>query len=125
VIEIRDVENAHAEQPLRTHRVRDTLRTAVDARAQILRRDEQEILVDGGITLSAGADELRPNLGTARVRNVPHLKAVPAALKDVIAAERQIRIREVELAEVLGIVPPSGLAPCPTSVRLRALRRHC
>ena len=98
--DVGDVIDADAAQPVLADRLVHPLGAAVEPRAQILARDEEEVLVGGDVALRRGAVEARVDLRRGGVRDVPHLIAAEAALYDVVAREREIRVDPAD--ELLG-----------------------
>src|SRR3954462_13198688 len=88
VRDVADVEDANSAQSQLAHRVLHTLGSAVDASAEILTRDDQQISIDRHVTLRGRAEVRGFERRLPRIRDVPDLVAVEAALKDVVARER-------------------------------------
>ena len=55
ILQVGDVEDAHAAEPLHAHRRGHALRATVDAAARLLDRHEQQVAVDRHVALAAGA----------------------------------------------------------------------
>src|SRR2546422_8032960 len=75
-------------------------RAAVDAPAQTLARDEEEILIDRHVALRRRTKECGLEDGPARVRDVPDLVAVVVALDGVMTGEREVGVGDT--GELLG-----------------------
>lgn len=103
-----DVEHAHAAEPLGAHRRAHPLRPAVHPPARLLDRHEEQVAAHAHVALAAGAGERRADHRVARVRHVPHLDAVVAALEDERAAEGQVGVDEAEVARVGRVDEPLG-----------------
>ena len=94
--DVRNVKDANAADARRAHRVLHTLAAAVDASRLSFRGHEEQVLVDGHVTLRSRA--VVPNLErrVARIRDVPDLVAVVVALDDVLSEKREIRVGAAE-----------------------------
>src|SRR3954470_18555890 len=90
--DVSDVEDADAAQTILAHRLWNALRAAIDARREILARDEEKILVDRHVALRRGAVIRRPECRLGRIGDVPDLIAAEAALDDVVAGEGEVRV---------------------------------
>src|SRR5947208_14793009 len=94
------VENANAAQAVVTDRVRYPLLAAVRATVQRLTRDEQQVAVDGDIALRAREAKGPPRNRMLDVGDVQNLTAGEIALNDIVAANGEIGVDEVEVAWV-------------------------
>src|SRR5690606_4511547 len=93
-----DVEDAHAAEALGAHRALHAAGAAVEAAARLLDRHEEQVAVDRHVTLAAGADDRRQQLRVTRVGDVVDVEPAEVADEELIAAEGEVRVREVERA---------------------------
>src|SRR5258708_4610688 len=95
IAEITDVEYADAPKTLRTDRRRNTLRTAINPSASLLDRNEKQIPIDRYITLSARTNNGCDHPSIGRLFN--RISREPAEIphKQIVAAECDIRICEI------------------------------
>ena len=91
------------------------LRAAVEARAQILARDEEQVIVDGHVALRRRAVEARADRRRGGVRDVPDLVAVVVALDGVVACEREVGVGSAD--ELLGRSATSTGGACSRQPR--------
>ncbi len=98
ILEVGDVEDAHATEALDADRRRHALGAAVDAAARLLDRHEEQVAVDRDVALTAGAGNRRHQLRLARVLHVVGVEAVEVAHHDVDALEGEVGVGEVETA---------------------------
>ena len=96
MLDIADVEDAHATEPLGAHRVLIALRAAVDAAARLLDRVEEQVSVHRHVALSARTHDRCEQLGAPRVLDVVGVEAVEIADEQLMSLEREIRVREAE-----------------------------
>src|SRR5262245_25574650 len=97
MVEIADIENAYTAKPLGADGVGHAVPPAVQPPAGFLNRNEEEVVINRWVALAAGTDERRVEDRLLRVRDVPHLKAVVVALKDVVTLEGHVRVDELVL----------------------------
>ena len=112
VIDVADVEDPHAAEPRRHHRVPHALATlgpAVDPPVRHLDREEQQVAPDRRIALSAGAWIRQPKRGSGRGGNVPDLEAVEVPLEDEVPPEGQIGVHVEEIAGTGRVFERRGL----------------
>src|SRR2546425_7321836 len=98
--DVRDVEETDAAHPVLAHGILHALRAAIEASAEVLAGDEEQVAVDRHVVLGVGTHIKRDERGVARLRDVPHLEAVEVALHGVMAREGNIRIEEGEVAGI-------------------------
>src|SRR5438552_15831286 len=102
VIEIADVDHAHAAEALRTGVLAHALRATIDTSISRLAREKEQVLVDGHVILLLRA-RLRGHKGRARgVGHVPDREPLEVALNDVMPCECQVRVHVVEVARRCG-----------------------
>ena len=116
ILQVGDVEDAHAAEALVADRRHHALQAAVDAAARLLDRHEQQVAPDRDVALSAGAHHRRDQLRLVGALDVVGVEAVVVADHDVAAAEREVRVR---VAQLIGI----RRRPRRAWRRLRLLRR--
>ncbi len=104
MIDVRDVEDAHAAESLLAHRVQHAPAAAVDAAARLLDGEEEQVSIECRVALSARADERAAQPRVVRVRDVPDLKSVESALDDDVPLEGEVAVQEAEVAGVRRIV---------------------
>ena len=99
VLDVADVEDPHPAEAVGAHGVLHALGAAVKATAEPFSRDEEKVLVHRHVALRRRAEQRRLECGLRRVRDVPHLIPVVAALDRIGAAEREVGVgRADELA---------------------------
>jgi hypothetical protein len=103
-VRVADVEDAHAAEALGADRRLHALHTAVQPATRLLRRHEQQVAMDGNVTLAARTDDGGAKLRAGRVRDVVDLDAVVVADVRVAAAERQVGVGERGVARVVGVM---------------------
>ena len=96
--DVADVEDADAAEPRRARRLGHPLRAAVDAAARLLDRHEEQVAVDRHVPLPAGAHHRGEKPRLLRRLDVVGIEAVEVADEHVGAAERDIRVGEVQAA---------------------------
>ena len=109
MIEVADIEDPDAAKTLGADGVGHSLSAAVQTPTRLLYRKEQQILVNGGIALTAGAHERCAESRVSRIGNVPDLEAVESALEHQVPLEREVAVQEREITQVLGV--PEVLRP--------------
>src|SRR2546427_11007310 len=87
-----DVCSSDLTQPHLADGILDPLGAAVDASAQALARDEEEVLIDRHVALRRRTEVRGLEDGPARVRDVPDLIAVVVALDGVMTGEREVGV---------------------------------
>jgi hypothetical protein len=85
------------------------LRAAVDPAAGLLDRHEEEVAVHRHVALAAGADHGCPQCRCGRIGDVVDVEAVEVARERVVAAEREVRVREAQRADVGRVEEPDRL----------------
>ena len=110
--QIADVEDADAAEALGADRRGHALHAAVDAAAVLLDRHEQQVAVHRDVALPAGADDRGEQLRVLAALDVVGVEAVEVAEEHVGAAEREVRVGEVQPAAGRG-----GAAGAPERVR--------
>ena len=98
VVDVADVEDAHAAEAIGVHRTGSALGAAVDPAARLLDRHEEQVAVHRHVTLAAGAHERRPQRRSRGIRDVVDLEAVEVADDGVVTGERQVGVHEAEVA---------------------------
>ncbi len=121
LVEVGDVEDAHAAEALGAHGVVHALPAAVHPPARLLHRHEQQVAVDGHVALPAGArvrsraasaraGPTRPTPGSRGSR--PGRRRLPRNARSASTKPKSPRLASLN--------HPAGRSWCPTSSRLRA-----
>ena len=97
-LDVADIEDADAAEPLRARRRFDALRAAVDAPARLLNRHEEQVAMNRDVALPSGTHRRRQQPRTLRAVDVVRVEAVEIADDHVVAAEREVGIREIQAA---------------------------
>src|SRR5687768_15051789 len=93
IVEVADVEDTQAAQAVLAHRILNTAAAAIEAAAEALTGNEEQIPIDRDVALGSGAEERLPQGRRRGIRDVPEHEAVVVALNRVIAEEREVRVR--------------------------------
>ena len=101
------VEDAHALEPERVGGGSAT--GAVGLRVGLLDRDEQQVAVDRRVPLATGADGRVDELGLVRGGDVVDVEPVEAPDERVRLVEREVRLGDGEVPEVVGVEEALGL----------------
>ena len=104
LFQVADIEDSNAAETLRADRGRDPLGAAVDPAARLLDRHEEQMTVDGHVTLSARTHDRRDEARALAVLDVVAVEAVEAAHEEMRSAEREIGIEEVHRVRRGGVV---------------------
>ncbi len=99
---VADVEDADPAKALLAHRSLDTAHATVETPARLLHRHEQQIAVHRHVTLPARADHRRQQRGLRRVGDVVDVEAAEVADEQVVSAEREVGVGEVQPTPRLG-----------------------
>ncbi len=94
IADVADIEDAETAEPVLADSVWDTLRPTVEARAQTLTRDEEEVPIDRNVALRCRAEVRRLERRRTRVGDIPHLIAVVIALDRVGTRECQVGVHD-------------------------------
>src|SRR5262245_17671094 len=113
VVDVRDVEDANAAEPLLAHGVRRALTAAVEPASRLLHGEEEQVPVESRVALTSGALELASQLWVVRIGDVPHLESVKPTLHDDVALEREVSVQKREVTGIRRIVEALGLLAAP------------
>ncbi len=129
--DIADVEDAHAAEALGTDRRVDALRAAVETAARLLDRHEEQVAVDRHVALATRAHDRREQRRLLRRIDVVHVEAVEVAEEEIVLAERDVGVGEVQSGRPLIrlrlrrlLLLLFGLFLFVRRLRLRRLRRN-
>ena len=109
LLEVADVEDADAAEPLGAHRCLDALGAAVNPAARLLDGHEHQVAVDGQVALPARTRHRDAQLRLPRILDVVEVETVEVAEIEVRPFERQIGIREVQTEPAGRIAERFGL----------------
>src|SRR2546425_5894255 len=96
LVQIANVEYADAPKTLWAHRRRNALGTAVEPPSSLLHRQEEQIAVDRHISLAAGTYHRCQETRLRSILDGVRVEAVEIADEEMVSAERDIRVREVQ-----------------------------
>src|ERR1700680_1648757 len=100
---IGDIEDADAKHALRTYAVLYALGAAVQPASGVLRRDEQQLPIDGDVALLRETQIGRGQRGVQRIGDVPDLESAEVPLIEIVAAESQVGIRVRQAPRLVGM----------------------
>ena len=107
---VADVEDADAAESFRADGGLHAPGAAVEPAARLLDRHEEQVAVNGHVTLPARAHDRREQARRPAVLDVVGVEAVVVADEDVVVLERQVRVREAQRVRRHGVEGrgPSG-----------------
>ena len=102
LLHVLDVEHAHAAEALGADRRLDALRAAIEPPARLFDRHHEQRALHRHVALATRADDRRHELRLRRVRDVVDVEPVEIADEQMVAAEREIGIREAQAGDDAG-----------------------
>src|SRR5204863_6082395 len=99
--EVADIENADAAKTLRADRGRDAFRAAIDSTESLLHGHEEQVAVDGHVTLTAGTHDRHLETRFPHVFDVVRVEPVVVAEPEIVPLKGQLGVREAQEARPL------------------------